>query len=248
MKQLLANFVLVIATLCTSHVASAQQATITAPETCTINVKDSVSRSTFDASLPTIGVLLFDSVLMTEVTAPIDVFSKPDKNGKTLFNVVTVARALQPVSMESGLRVVPDYSFDDCPELNVLVVSSSYEMESVVASAEIVDFVRSKGKTTDFMVSNCAGAHLIGAAGVADGRKIVTYIGGGNLLQDTYPKLAVQDDSRVSFVKDGKMISSNGNLASYISALELLQEMTSRQHRNFVESHLYLDRLKNYNR
>ncbi|MBB3209158.1 transcriptional regulator GlxA family with amidase domain [Rhodopirellula rubra] len=229
-------------TVCAEH-SAAESA-----ETCTVNVKDSVNRSGFDKSLPTIGVLLFDNVLMTEVTAPIDVFSKPSKDGKKLFNVVTVAKALQPVTMESGLRVLPDYSFDDCPELNVLVVSSSYDMEAVVASAEIVEFVKSKGDATDFTMSNCAGAHLIGASGVADGRKIVTYIGGGELLQETYPELVVQDDSQVSFVRDGKMISSNGNLASYISALELLEEMTNREHREFVESHLYLERLRKYTR
>ncbi|MEO9593131.1 hypothetical protein [Rhodopirellula bahusiensis] len=75
-----------------------------------------------------------------------------------------------------------------------------------------------------------------------------SYIGGGDLLQQTYPGLSVENDSQVSFVKDRKMISSNGNLASYISALELLEEMTDSAHRKFVESHLYLERLQNYER
>lgn len=52
-----------------------------------------------------------------------------------------------------------------------------------------------------------SGAHLVGVSGIADGRRIVTYVGGGNLLQKTYPKLSVQDDSRLSFFcqrrKDG---------------------------------------------
>lgn len=215
-------------------------------DTCTIDLKDSVNRKAFDASLPTIGLLLFDNVLMTEVTAPIDVFSKPTKDGKRLFNVITVSESLNPVPMESGLRVLPDYTFEDCPQLNVLVVSSSYEMEKVVASADVVAFVKSQGKRADFTMSNCAGAHLIGASGVADGHRIVTYVGGGDLLQKTYPNLSVQDDSTTSFVKDGKMVSSNGNLASYISALELLEEMTNKDHREFVESQLYLQQLQGY--
>lgn len=217
-------------------------------QTCTISVKDSINRKSFDKSLPTVGVLLFDNVLMTEVTAPVDVFSKPGKDGKRLFNVITVAQSIQPVPMESGLRVLPDFTFQDCPKLNVLVVSSAYDMEKVVASTKIVEFVKSHGEATDFTMSNCAGAHLIGASGVANGRRIVTYIGGGELLQKTYPELSVQDDSKVSFVKDGRMISSNGNLASYISALELLEEMTDRQHRKFVESQLYLDRLRSHDK
>ncbi|MBT8294591.1 MAG: glutamine amidotransferase, partial [Eudoraea sp.] len=100
---------------------------------------------------------------------------------------------------------------------------------------------------TEYTVSNCAGAQLIGKSGIADGKKIVTWIGGGEQLQKDYPNLKVQNDSLVTFVKDGKFLSSNGNLASYISALELVEIMTNKEHRKFVESYLYLDRLQNWN-
>ena len=109
-----------------------------------------------------------------------------------------------------------------------------------------MDFIKEKNKEIKYIVSNCAGAQLIGASGIADGKKIVTWIGGGEQLQKDYPKLKVQDDSLVTYVEDGKILSSNRNLASYISALELLEKMTSAEHRKFVESYLYLDRLQEW--
>lgn len=210
-------------------------------QTCVINLDD--RRKAFDEALPTIGVILFDDVLMTEVTAPIDVFSKPREDGTKLFNVVTVAESVQPVATESGLRILPDYTFADCPKLTVLVVPSAYDMTDIVRNGEIVSFIKKQNVNSDFTMSNCAGSQLIGESGIADGRKIVTYIGGGQELQKKYPNLTVQDDQRVSFVEDGKFLSSNGNLASYISALELLEKMSDKQHREFVESYLYLERL-----
>ena len=117
-------------------------------------------------------------------------------------------------------------------------------MYAQVHNPKIVDFIREKNKETKFTVSNCAGAQLIGASGIADGHKIVTWIGGGKQLQIDYPNLKAQNDSLVSFIEDGKFLSSNGNLTSYISALELLEKMTNPQHRKFVESYLYLDRLQ----
>ena len=78
------------------------------------------------------------------------------------------------------------------------------------------------------------------------GHKIVTWIGGGEQLQKDYPNLKVQDDNSVAFVEDGKFSSSNGNLASYISALNLLEKMTSPAHREYVESYLYLEQLQNW--
>ncbi len=201
---------------------------------------------TLNDNLPTIGVILFVDVLMTEVTAPIDVFSKSSKDGKQFFNVVTIAESLQPVATESGLRLIPDYTFATCPKLDVLVVPSAYDMAETVKDSQIVDFIKQQNDHTDFTMSNCAGAMLIGESGIANGKKIVTYIGGGDDLKKSYPGLDVQDDATVSFVEDGKFLSSNGNLASYISALKLLEKMSGKEHREFVESYLYLDRLRNW--
>lgn len=202
----------------------------------------------FKAELPTIGLLMYHGVLQSEVIATSDVFAKPTEDGKQLFNVITIAETEQPITTEEGMKFVPDYTFENCPKLEALFVPSAYDMYEQVHNKKIVDFIREKNKETKFTVSNCAGAQLIGKSGIADGKKIVTWIGGGEALQKEYPNLKVQDDSLVTFVEDGKFLSSNGNLASYISALELLEKMTSQEHRKFVESYLYLDRLQNWNK
>jgi transcriptional regulator GlxA family with amidase domain len=200
----------------------------------------------FRTDLPTIGLLMYNGVLQSEVIATSDVFAKPTKDGKRLFNVVSIAETEKPITTEEGMKFVPDYTFKNCPKLEVLFVPSAYDMYAQVHNNRIVDFIKEKNKETKYTVSNCAGAQLIGQSGIADGHKIVTWIGGGKQLQIDYPNLKVQDDSLVTFIADGKFVSSNGNLASYVSALELLERMTSNEHRKFVESYLYLDRLQNW--
>lgn len=200
----------------------------------------------FKAELPTIGLLIYNGVLTTEVTAAADVFTKPTEDGKQLFNVITIAETEAPVSSEEGLKLLPDHTFGNCPKLEVLFVPSAYDMYAQVHNKNIVTFIKEKNKETKYTVSNCAGAQLIGASGIADGKKIVTWIGGGEQLQKDYPKLNVQNDSLVTFVTDGKFSSSNGNLASYISALELVEKMTTPEHRKFVERYLYLGRLQDW--
>ncbi|WP_336070565.1 DJ-1/PfpI family protein [Mesoflavibacter sp. CH_XMU1404-2] len=200
----------------------------------------------FDPNLPTIGLLMYNGVLQSEVIATSDVFSKPTEDGKRLFNVITISQTKSPITTEEGMHFVPDYTFDNCPKLKALFVPSAYDMYAQVHNNKIVNFIKESNKTTDFVVSNCAGAQLIGESGIADGKKIVTWIGGGVQLQKDYPKLIVQNDSLITYVEDGKFSSSNGNLASYISALKLLEKLTDTSHRKFVESYLYLDRLQNW--
>lgn len=201
----------------------------------------------FNSELPTIGLLMYNGVLQSEVIATSDVFSKPDgPEGKQLFNVITIAETTSPITTEEGMHFVPDYTFENCPKLDALFIPSAYDMYAQVHNPKIVDFIKEKDKETKYTVSNCAGAQLVGAAGIADGHKIVTWIGGGEQLQIDYPNLEVQDDSVVTYIKDGKYLSSNGNLTSYISALNLLEIMTSTEQREFVESYLYLDRLQDW--
>lgn len=196
-----------------------------------------------DNALPTIGVLVYDGVLQGEVFATSDVFAKLDVDGNKLFNVVIIEETKQNIITEEGIQIVPDFDFDNCPKLAALFIPSAYDMHAQVNNEKIINFIQEQNEQTDYIVSNCAGAQLIGKSGVADGHKIVTWIGGGEQLQLDYPNLLVQNDSVVTFVEDGKFSSSNGNLASYISALNLLEKMTSEEHRIFVESYLYLDRL-----
>lgn len=214
----------------------------------TENKSDTLSKHLrpFNTELPTIGLLMYNGVLQSEVIATSDVFSKPSEDGTPLFNVITIAETDKPITTEEGMRFVPDYTFANCPKLEALFVPSAYDMYAQVHNPKIVDFISEKNKETKYTVSNCAGAQLIGESGIADGHKIVTWIGGGEQLQKDYPNLKVQDDSLVTFVEDGKFSSSNGNLASYISALYLVEKMTSVEHREFVESYLYLDRLQNW--
>nr|WP_245758228.1 DJ-1/PfpI family protein [Bizionia echini] len=200
----------------------------------------------FNSNLPTIGLLMYSGVLQSEVIAASDVFSKASESGKQLFNVITIAETNQAITTEEGMHFVPDYTFKNCPKLDVLFVPSAYDMYAQVHNKNIIEFIKEKNQETLYTVSNCAGARLIGESGIADGHKIVTWIGGGEQLQKDYPNLKVQDDATITFVEDGKFSSSNGNLASYISALNLLEKMTHVEHRKFVESYLYLNRLQTW--
>jgi transcriptional regulator GlxA family with amidase domain len=197
-----------------------------------------------DSKLPTIGILIFDEFLTNELVAPMDVFTKKDTSDRKLFNVITIAKEEKVYISEEGLKVLPDYTIKNTPKINVLVVPSSNNPENQTHDKELIEFIRKENETTEYMASHCAGAFMLGESGVADNKKIVTYCSGSEKLQHNYPKLIVMNDEVFAVVKDGKVISSNGNLVSYIASLDLLELMTSIEHRKYVEEILLLDKLK----
>lgn len=196
-----------------------------------------------DDALPTVGILIFDGVIMNEVIAPLDVFSKHSKEDENLFNVVLIGKKDRVFTSEHGLNFKPDYTIENAPKLNVLVVPSSYAPDLQVADAILIGFIKKQYDTADYIASHCAGAWLIAASGIADGKEVVTYVTGHEALQKAYPKVKVADDEMAAVVRDGNLFSSNGNLVSYRASLDLLEEITTAEHRNYVAQELYLDRL-----
>ncbi|MEP0711108.1 MAG: hypothetical protein ABJC55_04225, partial [Algoriphagus sp.] len=91
----------------------------------------------FREDLPTIGLLMYNGVLTTEVTASADVFTKATEDGKQLFNVITITETTDPIITEEGLTMVGDYSFKNAPKLDVLFVPSAYDMYSQVHNENI---------------------------------------------------------------------------------------------------------------
>ena len=116
----------------------------------------------FKTELPTIGLLMYNGVLQSEVIATSDVFAKPTEDGNQIFNVITIAETEKPIITEEGMKFVPDYTFDNCPKLTALFVPSAYNMYAQVRNEKIVNFIRERNKEAEYVVSNCAGAQLIG--------------------------------------------------------------------------------------
>ena len=64
---------------------------------------------------------------------------------------------------EEGLKMFPDYTFSNAPYLDIILVPSAYNMTDLVKkNKSIVEFIKIQNENTDYTVSNCAGASLIG--------------------------------------------------------------------------------------
>lgn len=194
--------------------------------------------------IPTIGILIFEGFLINEIAAPLDVFTRSDLDGNTLFNVVTLAKESKTYVSEEGLSIVPDMLIEKAPDLKVLIIPSSFRPDLQVADSALIQFIRKQNESTDYIASHCAGAFMLGQSGIANDKKIVTYVGGAESLQENYPALHVQNDEEVDYILDGKIMSSNGSLVSYPASLALLEKLTNAEQRAHVENELLYHKLK----
>ena len=197
-----------------------------------------------NAASSKIGILVFNGVLTSDVTAPIEVFGAATK--KSWFSsyevVVISAEEGLKIKTEEGLNIVADITIDEKVDLDVLLVPSSYNMKPLLRNRDLVQYIKSKGRKASWVASNCSGAFLLAESGLLNGIKATTWFGGEKELKDKYPLVDVQFNSNV--VIDKNVITSNGGAVSYQAALKLLEKLSSPKFSKEISEAIQLNRLK----
>lgn len=193
-----------------------------------------------------IAVLGFDSVLASDVTAPLEVFGAArTKEWFSDYRVALIADAPDgTITTAEGFKLVVDAQLTQVSSVEVLIVPGSYDMAQVLGQDSILQFVKHQRQKANWLASNCAGAFLLGAAGALDGHRATTYHGGESFLQAKVPNANVVPQS---VVVDGHLVTSNGSVVSYVSALVLLGLLSSPEHSREIFEYLQLSQLISWN-
>ncbi len=175
----------------------------------------------------TIGIVVFDGVLTSDITGPIEVFGEASHQAWfSDYRVITISASESTlIRTEHGININADTTISKSPKVDVLLLPSAYDMKPILNNKRLIEFIANSAKTVDWMASNCSGAFLLGKAGLLDGKKATTWAGGEGDLEKAFPEIQVQWNENV--VVDGNIITSNGSLVSYEAALLLLSKMSS---------------------
>ena len=171
-----------------------------------------------------VGFLIVDGVYNTELTAPFDIFHHVRFHAPPGMEVFTVSPDGAPVKTFEGLTIDADYSFETAPRIEVLVVpSAEHSMDTDLENEAMMHWVRDVGANATFLVSLCDGAFVLAAAGLLDGLAVTTFPGDQDRFAEMFPHLDLRRG--VSFVHDGKAITSQGGARSFDPAMYLADHL-----------------------
>jgi transcriptional regulator GlxA family with amidase domain len=167
-----------------------------------------------------VGILLFNDLFITEFVAPFDIYKHVGKK----MNVFTVSQTQDAIRTYEGVRLQADFTFANAPRIDVLVVpSGNGSLTTDLKNVELIDFVRKTASSAQYVTSHCWGAFTLAAAGLLDGREATTFPSAIGKLQRRFPQVKTVKNKR--FVEDGNVITSNGGLAAFESALFIVEKL-----------------------
>jgi transcriptional regulator GlxA family with amidase domain len=171
---------------------------------------------------PFVGILLFDDVEVLDFAGPYEVCSGTSRpSGLPYVSVITVGPRVE-VRCRGGLRVWPDYVFEDCPALDALIVPGGpgADERTPVQDDLILPFLRERAASTATVGSVCTGAFLLGRAGLLDGRRATTHSSALEALRREFPLVEVVE---AKVVDEGRILTAAGVSSGIDLALHLFE-------------------------
>jgi transcriptional regulator GlxA family with amidase domain len=163
------------------------------------------------------GILLYPGVEILNVAGPAEVFAATES-----FKVFTLGISTEPLRANRCFTLVPDYSLEDSPQLDVLVIPGG-SIEKIQNDTEVLLWLKAMSIKTNLLLSVCTGAYLLAAAGLLDGKIFTTHHQHIDSLQQHAPYGKALSGPR--YTDSGNIIASAGLSAGIEGALHVVRRL-----------------------
>jgi len=174
-----------------------------------------------------VAILIFDGVQIIDYTGPYEVLGSWGRR-----NVYTVAENADTVTTSMGMKVIPNYTFENQPKPDILVIpGGGYSnpdpngrgVAKQMVNEKVIRWIQENAKDAKYVMSVCNGAFLLAKAGLLEGLEATTFHGMINDLNEFAPTAKLVYDKR--FVDNGKIITTAGLSSGIDGALHLIEKI-----------------------
>jgi transcriptional regulator GlxA family with amidase domain len=154
-----------------------------------------------------IGIYIYNQAEVLDFSGPFEVFSTAKRLGAEDLNLFLISETAEPVIARGGFKVLPDYSLNNHPKIDLLMVVGGVHTDEM-NKPNVLDWISSVSESASQVVSVCTGVFLLAKAGLLEGLKVTTHWEDISDLAQQFPSLNVISDKR--WVASGKFTTSGG--------------------------------------
>jgi len=186
-----------------------------------------------------VGILLFNEVEVLDFAGPFEVFSLPEKDNQKLFDVITIAETSATISARNGLQIVPDTTFLNQPELDILIVPGGYGASQIeIKNPVVINWIKEQHSKVQLTASVCTGSLLLATCGLLNNKKATTHWMHLDEFTHKYPNTTVVRN--VKYVDDG-IITSAGISAGINMSFYIVENLFGKEIAKFTAKRMEYD-------
>jgi transcriptional regulator GlxA family with amidase domain len=189
-----------------------------------------------------VAILIFDDVEVLDFCGPFEVFGVTGQRdgGEFPFRVYTVAAVAksEPTLARNGLSVNPNYTIENCPQPDILLVPGGYGTRRLIHDETVLQWIKAQSERVELLLSVCTGA-LLGKAGLLDGLSATTHWSAMDELRAVAPNTEIRPDER--YVDNGKIVLSAGISAGIDMSLYIVSRLLGKAQAAETARHMQYD-------
>lgn len=175
-----------------------------------------------------VGIFLFNDIELLDFAGPYEVFSVATEIQKNaLFNVFTITEDGAGIRSVNGLRVIPDYDFNNHPHIDVLIVPGGNGTKIEMTKDAVLLWLKEQYNHSQITMSVCSGTRLLGKLGLLDNLKITTHHEVVADMKMIVPTVMIEE--KVKFVDNGKILTSAGISAGIELSLYVVAKLFGKE-------------------
>jgi putative intracellular protease/amidase len=171
-----------------------------------------------------VAFVITDSAVMIDFAGPWEVFQDvmvPMRGNRMedmhVFELYTVSDSKQPIRASGGMKIVPDYTFEDAPQPSIVVIPAQ-----MGDSPKMLAWIRKSAGPDSVIMSVCNGVFNLAETGLLKGKSATSHHGAYVRFKHQFPDIQVERGRR--WVASTPTIFTAGGLSSGIDlALHVVQ-------------------------
>lgn len=176
-----------------------------------------------------ITILAFNSAPATTITGPLDVFSFAGRSANTIaeeptnphFQVQIATPDGTPVQCANRVSIAAHLAMTEVKETDLIIIAGLWDVESVLSSQQkAFEWLREKYAEGTHIASMCAGAFVLGATGLLDGKEATTHWGSADVFRQLFPEVHLKPEK--IFTDAGGLYCAGAFTACYDLSLYLV--------------------------
>jgi len=186
-------------------------------------VKTNPLKPPAQGSIP-VAFLISEGAQMIDFAGPWEVFQDVMVPGRMdhPFRLYTVSESTSPIRTSGGMKIVPDYTFENAPAPKVIVIPAQSQ-----PSEATLEWIRKSTKTTDVTMSVCTGAFVLAKTGLLSGKAATTFHGAFVSFANEFPDIHLKRGAR--FVEDGNLATAGGLSSGIDLAVRVVERYFGRE-------------------
>lgn len=175
-----------------------------------------------------VGIFLFNDVELLDFAGPYEVFSvTAELSDFKLFKVFTITDDGGEIKSIHGLRVTPDYSFNNHPPVDILIIPGGQGSRKEITKDWVLGWIAGIHNQNKITMSVCSGARILAKLGFLDNIEATTHHLVTDNLKEVAPKVILREDLR--FVDNGKIMTSGGVAAGIDLSLYIVEKLYGKE-------------------